>query len=106
MLLDWSNFPHAYFYGNWRAKVPIILQDEQFNETVTIPGSSSETQEMIAGDPSAYLFDFGEKSVEILALGAVVFSQSRLHQTSEAKSIVHSHHATTVRTLVVLVRSR
>jgi hypothetical protein len=27
-LLDWSNFPHAYFYGNWRVKVPIILQGQ------------------------------------------------------------------------------
>lgn len=27
-LLDWSKFPHAYFYGNWRAKVPIILQGQ------------------------------------------------------------------------------
>jgi len=35
-LWDLSNFPHAYFYGNWRAKVPIILQDEEFNAIVTI----------------------------------------------------------------------
>ena len=28
MLLDLSNFPHAYFYGNWMVKVPIILQDD------------------------------------------------------------------------------
>jgi len=61
---------------------------------------------MLAGDRSAHLFDFGKKSVEIFALGAVVFSQSRLHQTPEAKSVVHPHHATTVRTLVVLVRGR
>jgi len=27
-LLDWYNFPHAYFYGNYRVKVPIILQDD------------------------------------------------------------------------------
>ena len=26
--LDLSNFPHAYFYGNWGVKVPNILQDE------------------------------------------------------------------------------
>ena len=61
---------------------------------------------MLAGDRSAHLFDFGKKSVEIFALGAVAFCQSRLHQTPEAKSVVHPHHATTVRTLVVLVRGR
>jgi hypothetical protein len=27
-LLDWSSFPHAYFYGNWGVKVPNILQGE------------------------------------------------------------------------------
>jgi hypothetical protein len=27
-LLDLSNFPHAYFYGNWGVKVPNILQEE------------------------------------------------------------------------------
>jgi hypothetical protein len=27
-LVDWSNFPHAYFYGNWSSKVRIILQDK------------------------------------------------------------------------------
>jgi len=26
--LDLSDFPHAYFYGNWGVKVPIILQDD------------------------------------------------------------------------------
>jgi len=29
-----------------------------------------------------------------------------LHQTPEAKSVMHPHHAATVRTLVVLVRGR
>jgi hypothetical protein len=106
LFLHWSNFLHAYFYGNWGVKVPIILQDREFDDTVTIPGSSSEIQEMIAGDRSGYLFDFGEKSVEIFVLGAVVFSQSRLHQTPEAKAVVHSHHSTTMRALVVLVRGR
>ena len=28
LLLHWSNFLHAYFYGNWGVKVPIILQDK------------------------------------------------------------------------------
>jgi len=27
LLLSSFNLPHAYFYGNWRAKVPNILQD-------------------------------------------------------------------------------
>jgi len=27
-LLDLSDFPHAYFYGNWGLKVPIILPDQ------------------------------------------------------------------------------
>jgi hypothetical protein len=27
-LLGWCNFPHAYFYGNWGAKVSIILPDQ------------------------------------------------------------------------------
>jgi hypothetical protein len=31
------------------------------------------------------------------------FSQSRLDQTPEAKSVVNSHHAATVRALVVFV---
>jgi hypothetical protein len=44
-LLDLSNFPHAYFYGNWEVKVPIILQDEGINATVTIQDSSPEIQE-------------------------------------------------------------
>jgi hypothetical protein len=62
---------------------------------------------MIAVNRTTYLFDFGEERVEILALGAVVFSQSRLHQTPKAKSIVvHTHHAGTMRALVVLVRGR
>ena len=62
---------------------------------------------MIAGDRSAHLFDLGEESVEVVALGAFVFSQSRLHQTPEAKSVVvYTHHAATMRALVVLVRSR
>ncbi len=53
-------------------------------------------------DPQ-YLFDFGEKSVEVLVLGTVVFSQSGLHQTPEAKSVVNPHYTATVRALVVLV---
>ena len=61
---------------------------------------------MIAGDRSAHLFDFGEERVEVLDLRAIVFSQARLHQTSKAKSVVHPHHAATVRALVVLVRGR
>jgi len=32
-----------------------------------------------AGDRSAHLFDLCEKSVEVLAFGTVVFSQSGLH---------------------------
>jgi len=107
-LLDLSNFPHAYFYGNWGVKVPIILQDEGINGTVTIrrfkPRNTREVT--IAGDRSAYSFNLGEESVEILALGAVVFSQSRLHQTPEAKSVVNSYDAATVRALVVLARRR
>ena len=61
---------------------------------------------MIAGDRFAHLLDFGEKGIEIFALRAVVFSQSRLHQTPEAKAVVHPHHSATVRALVVLVRGR
>jgi len=58
---------------------------------------------MIAGDRSAYLFDFGEKSVEVLVFGTVVFSQAGLHQTPEAKSVVNTHYAATMRALVVLL---
>jgi hypothetical protein len=58
---------------------------------------------MIAGDRSAYLFNFGEKSVEVLVFGTVVFSQAGLHQTPEAKSVVNTHYAATMRALVVLV---
>jgi hypothetical protein len=29
LLLSSFNLPHAYFYGDWRAKVPNILQDER-----------------------------------------------------------------------------
>ena len=61
---------------------------------------------MIAGVESAHLFDFGEETVEILALGALLFSQPRLHQTPEAKSVVHPDHAATVRAFVVLVLGR
>jgi hypothetical protein len=52
-------------------------------------------------------FDFREQSVEILAIGAFVVGQPGLHQTTEAESVmVHTHHAATVRTLLVLVRRR
>ena len=62
---------------------------------------------MIAGDRPAHLFDLREESVEILALGAFVFAQPSLHQTPEAKSVVvHTHHAATMRALVVLVWGR
>jgi hypothetical protein len=61
---------------------------------------------MIAGDRSANSLDLGEESVEVLPLRAVIVSQSRLHQTAQAKSVVHSHHAATVWALVVLVRGR
>jgi hypothetical protein len=57
---------------------------------------------MLADDRCARLFDFGKKRVEIFALGAVIFGQSRLHQTPKAKSVVHAHHTTTVRALVVV----
>ena len=58
---------------------------------------------MIAGDRSAYLFDFREKSVEVLAFGTVVFSQAGLHQTPQAKSVVNTHYTATMRALVGLV---
>ncbi|PYK13622.1 MAG: hypothetical protein DME65_01265 [Verrucomicrobia bacterium] len=58
----------------------------------------------LADDRCARLFDFRKKRVEIFALGAVIFGQPRLHQTPEAKSVVHPHHSTTVRTLIVVVR--
>jgi hypothetical protein len=29
LLLSSFNLPHAYFYGDWKAKVPNILQDER-----------------------------------------------------------------------------
>jgi hypothetical protein len=61
----------------------------------------------IAGIRSAHSFDLGEESVEVVALGAFVFAEPRLHQTPEAKSVmVHAHHAATVRALLVLVRRR
>jgi hypothetical protein len=99
-------FPARLLLRNWGVKVPIILQDEGINGTVTIrrfkPRNTREVT--IAGDRSAYSFNLGEESVEILALGAVLFSESRLHQTPEAKSVVNSYHAATVRALVVIVR--
>jgi hypothetical protein len=59
---------------------------------------------MIAGDRSAHLFDFGEEIVEVVGLGAFTFAQPSLHQTPEAKSVVvHTYHAATMRTFVVLV---
>ena len=58
---------------------------------------------MIAGHRSVYLFDFGEKSVEVLVFGTVVFSQAGLHQTPEAKSVVNTHYTATMRALVGLV---
>ena len=48
-------------------------------------------------------FDFREERVEVLALVAVVFSQSRLHQTPEAESVVHTHYTGTMRALVGLM---
>jgi hypothetical protein len=103
--LDLSIFPHAYFYGNGGVKVPIILQDEGINATVTIrrfkPRNTREVT--IAGDRSAYLFDFREKSVEVLVFGTVVFSQAGLHQTPQAKSVVNTHDTATMRALVVLL---
>jgi hypothetical protein len=30
LLLNSCNLPHAYFYGNWRAKVPNILRMKEF----------------------------------------------------------------------------
>ncbi|PWT82972.1 MAG: hypothetical protein C5B58_07275 [Acidobacteria bacterium] len=53
-----------------------------------------------------YLFNFREEGVEILALGAFAFPQSRLYQAPEAKSMMHTHYAGTVRTLVRLVWGR
>jgi hypothetical protein len=58
----------------------------------------------MAADRSAQSLDLEKESVEVLALGAVIISQSRLHQTPEAKSVVHPHHAATVRALVMVVR--
>ena len=57
--LDLSIFPHAYFYGNGGVKVPIILQDEGINGTVTIRRfKPRNTRELaIAGDRFAQLFD-------------------------------------------------
>jgi hypothetical protein len=43
--LDWSEFPHAYFYGNWGAKVPTILQDKGIYAVVTIQRSREKIQE-------------------------------------------------------------
>jgi hypothetical protein len=45
-------------------------------------------------------FDLREERVEVLALVAVVFSQSRLHQTPKAESVVHTHYTATMRALV------
>jgi hypothetical protein len=57
----------------------------------------------ITGAGSAHLFDLGEESVEVLALGTVLFIQSGLHQTPEAKSVVNTHYTATMRALVVLM---
>jgi hypothetical protein len=89
-------------------KVPIILQDEEIlrrchNPKIKLRNTKEAT---IAGDRSIRLFDLGEEGVEVLALGPVIFSQPRLHQTAKAKSVVHTHHAATVRALVVLVQGR
>jgi hypothetical protein len=75
------------------------------NGTVTIGRSSSEIErEPIAADRSAHLFNLGEERVEILALRAGLFSQSRLHQTAQAKSVMRPHHTATVWALVVVMR--
>ena len=58
---------------------------------------------MIADERSADSFNFGNEIVWILALGAVLFSQSCLHQTPEAKSVVHPHYTAAMRALVVLM---
>jgi hypothetical protein len=38
------NIPHTYVYGNWRVKVPIILQKEGIERHCHNPRSSSEIQ--------------------------------------------------------------
>jgi hypothetical protein len=74
----------------------------EFNGTVTIRRSSSKIQRevTIAGKQSGDSFDLREESVEILALGTFVVSQSGLHQTTEAKSVMlHAHYSAAMRTL-------
>jgi hypothetical protein len=58
---------------------------------------------MIAGDRSAHLFDLREQGVEILGFGTFSFREPCLHQTPEAKSVVHTHYTATMRALVGLM---
>jgi len=68
-LLDWCNSPHVYFYGNWRAKVPIILQDKGFNEVVTIRRSTSETRQKPRSQlTGSHTYSISERRVSRLSL--------------------------------------
>ena len=70
-----------------------------------MPRNTGESDD--GGRSIGHLFDLREERVEILALGAFVFSQPGLHQATETKSVMmHAHHAATVRALLVLVRRR
>ena len=51
-------------------------------------------------------FHFEEQRVQTLAAGVFIFGQPSLEQTSEAKSVAHTHRCVTVQALVRLARAR
>jgi len=51
-------------------------------------------------------FDFGQERVQTPAPGDFILGQPGLEQTSEAKSVAHTHRGVTVRARVWLARDR
>lgn len=51
-------------------------------------------------------FHFEEQRIQTLAAGVFIFGQPGLEQTSEAKSVAHTHRGVTVQALVRLARAR
>jgi hypothetical protein len=86
----------------------IFCRDQRKPDQVLIRGVVPNFLEPLAVSRCrlALLFDFGKQGVEILAFGTFALVQACLHQAPEAKSMMQTHHAGTVRTLVWLVRSR
>ena len=86
-------------------KVPIILEDEEFNAAVTIQKSNPRNAEKATSVGDQWdLFDLREEGIQIFPLAAFLLSESGLHQTPQTKSVMHAHYAATVRAFVVIVR--